>query len=370
MNILHIGSGNIGKGLIFPVLQESNQITSFTFLDIDTKMINFINELKTIEINFFEDSKNTKKKYTNYQGFTFNEILKSENSYILEKIDMITISIGQENLIHIVDSMKKILDVIKKPIIIMCCENGYKVSSYFQQLLKINQENIYFVDCIIDRIIPNQLFYETKIINTENYYSWICDESQWPSTIQKINTLKYTKNIDNEIYIKMCMLNGVHSALAWHRFMVDEFIQTDSVCEALQIVDTKIFISKYLAEMAEIISKKLNVDYDKLHHYGETVIKRFMNPCIDDKLSRVGRNPITKLNSNERVASPLLYAINNNMNCSYLKIAFKNGLLYSFKQDQQAVLLNKDILNFGIIYTLNSHFNFTADEVNNLKNIF
>ncbi|WP_408630942.1 mannitol dehydrogenase family protein [Mesoplasma melaleucae] len=77
------------------------------------------------------------------------------------------------------------------------------------------------------------------------------------------------------------------------------------------------------------MSVKFNYDKTKLMEYGQSIISRFNNENICDELYRITRNPITKLQKNERILDPLLYSFDNNIEANALVVAL-NGLNYFY----------------------------------------
>ncbi|WP_342269253.1 hypothetical protein [Spiroplasma endosymbiont of Aspidapion aeneum] len=118
-------------------------------------------------------------------------------------------------------------------------------------------------------------------------------------------------------------------------------------------MDTINFAKNYIKEISQIISKKYNIEIKYLEQYGENIISRFSNNKINDQLSRVGRNPIDKLKINERIISPIIYALDNNLLCDTLLISLKNCLFYFNLEDEQSIMLKNIIAENGIYYFLN-----------------
>ncbi|WP_342269254.1 hypothetical protein [Spiroplasma endosymbiont of Aspidapion aeneum] len=249
MNIIHIGAGNIGKGFIYPTLFDYNKNINFTFLDIDRDIINHLKNTNEYEVLYVESEQDEIRKYDNYKAFELDEIFYQDNLYLLKKVDLITTSIGKKNLKNLINWFKKASIYIEKKVVIMCCENGYKVSSYFENIIKNKNQNITFVDCLVDRIIPTQSFKDSNIIRSEKSFEWVCNEYQWPKEIQRLLNIKYVNNIDGHIYKKMCMLNGLHSSIAWQRYNIDKFMDIKIVDQHYKewtlLILLKIILKKY-----------------------------------------------------------------------------------------------------------------------------
>ncbi|ARU91021.1 mannitol-1-phosphate 5-dehydrogenase [Spiroplasma clarkii] len=348
MKVVHFGAGNIGKGLILPILKASPQIKEFIFVDNDQNLVDHLKTKRQINLELFTKDAKEDLKLTNFQIISSSELFTQEGKTLIQDVDIITTSVGQVNLSKIVDSVKHVISINEKPKIIICCENGNRVSSYFKELLQVNDEKISFVDCIIDRIIPNQNFLTANTLFAEKYYTWICDNLQWPQTFSKIQGLTYVENLENEIEKKLCLLNGVHCAIAWYQFNQDNFEVVKTVYEALQNSKTLEFIDQYIDEIACAISDNNQTLKLQLKEFGEKTIERFLNKKIDDNLDRVGRNPLSKLTFNERIFTPLLLAISKNTKREAMLKVLKSGICYWNKTDPQSVEMKMIVYGQGL----------------------
>jgi len=338
MKVIHFGAGNIGRGFIGPILKLDSKIEAIKFADVNEKVVNEMNEAK--------------KYYVNELGQEINQILVSdisatltkdlfndENLAYLNDVSLVTTSIGQNNLHFIANEVVKLIKMKQaqnQPLIVICAENGNRVSSYFKELLKdqVSFEQIYFVDAVVDRIVPNQKANDLNI-DVEKYYSWIVDEKQWPESIERITSISYSNNIEGEISKKISLLNGVHAALAWHRFGIDKF-EIKTIQEALNQVETQSFINKLYEQLVPIISQQYGFSIAYLNDYKDQLLARFTNPYLVDELERVGRNPITKLQKDERILKPLLFASKNQLAYDQLLNVVNDALNYQNENDLEA----------------------------------
>ncbi|ASP28491.1 mannitol-1-phosphate 5-dehydrogenase [Spiroplasma corruscae] len=349
MKILHYGAGNIGRGFIAPILFDSNKVTEFYFADTNQELINKLNNESSYEV--IELSEVNKSKIVNgYKAILVSEIKEKIN---LSDIDIITTSIGSNNLKYIKED---IINFIKekekdnKTLIIMCCENGEKVSSSFEKDISkeylFNKEMIKFVDVMVDRIVPNDTSNELNI-KVEPYFSWVADENNWPKQVEKLSTINYTKNIDAEICKKVWMLNGSHAALAWKEWKRNKFSKK-IINVALNDSNDKTlldFLKNYLLEMSQIVEVAFNYNRKELDKFIESVISRFTNIYIKDDFERVARNTIKKLQLDERILKPYLISVKNNLDCKNIKETILNGITYNNEKDDDGLIISNLLKN-------------------------
>ncbi|AOG60493.1 mannitol-1-phosphate 5-dehydrogenase [Spiroplasma helicoides] len=343
MKVLHFGAGNIGRGFIAPILFNSKQIKELYFTDNNIDLISKLKETK--EYNVIElDEKEKIVKVSGYNAVHSNDIDKELK---LEEFDVLTTSIGSVNLKYIKDQVIKFIkakESIKKPLIIMCCENGEKISSLFEKEViesyKFDKKLIKFVDVMVDRIVPNEVSSDLSI-KVEPYSSWVADERNWPSELEKITTIKYTENIDAEICKKVWMLNGGHASIAWKEWQLSKF-KNKFINETLNNeIDNRliIFLKRYLTEISNVVEFQFNYNREALDDFIDSVVSRFTNVHIKDEFDRVARNTLKKLQLDERILKPFQIAITNNIGCGYIKETIINALSYNNLDDPDCKLL-------------------------------
>ena len=82
--------------------------------------------------------------------------------------------------------------------------------------------------------------------------------------------------------------------------------------------------------------------------YINKIIDRFKNPYLKDDVARVGREPLRKLNENDRLIKPLITARGFNINTDNLLLGVGAALHYDNKEDAQSVQLQSLINEKGI----------------------
>jgi mannitol-1-phosphate 5-dehydrogenase len=182
---IQIGAGNIGRGLNGFILNKNNY--KITFLDISDYLVNLLNKkdfYQVIEINKI----NVKKRVDNFDSINIldeKSILKN-----IENYSIFTISIGFNNLIKLKSLFQKIIkklnkNKIKKYINIIAIENGINASTHLKKIIysvltkeekKYANKYIGFVNCVVDRIVPNNQD-KTLNIKVQKYYELILDEN-------------------------------------------------------------------------------------------------------------------------------------------------------------------------------------------------
>nr|VZK64879.1 Mannitol-1-phosphate 5-dehydrogenase [Mycoplasma feriruminatoris]VZR75024.1 Mannitol-1-phosphate 5-dehydrogenase [Mycoplasma feriruminatoris]VZR96830.1 Mannitol-1-phosphate 5-dehydrogenase [Mycoplasma feriruminatoris] len=323
MNLIHFGAGNIGCGFIAPILKSI--VDHIYFVDNNIQIVNKINEQKLIKIHT-SDNKNI--HINNISAWLLDDFLNYKNKW--DTVSLLTISIGVKNLKYIVSYVQELIDYKIKnnqKLIIMCCENGIRVSSLFKTNFTSLTSNIYFVDVLVDRIVSNKNILN-DYLECEDYYLWIVDQLQWPVDFKQIRNLTYTTNFDVQIAKKIYMLNGLHCSIAWFVFKNFSTNKYLYVYQALKNTKVKEFVNNYLNEVILVLNHKYNVSLDELNDYKKQIIKRLNNTFIKDDLKRLARNSELKLSKNERILTVLDYAKTHSLKHDTLLLSYLNGLEY------------------------------------------
>lgn len=68
-----------------------------------------------------------------------------------------------------------------------------------------------------------------------------------------------------------------------------------------------------MIESGQGLIAKYNLDKEEHFKYIDKIIGRFKNPYLKDDVARVGREPLRKLNENDRLIKTLMTAKNFNL---------------------------------------------------------
>ena len=97
-----------------------------------------------------------------------------------------------------------------------------------------------------------------------------------------------------------------------------------------------------------VLIKRYQFDPTKHQAYIEKILTRFENPYLHDDTARVGRQPMRKLATGDRLIKPLLGTFEHQLTNSNLLIGIAAALNYRNHEDEQAVDLANQIAQHGI----------------------
>ena len=349
---IQFGAGNIGRGFIGALLSKSGY--HVVFADVNTEIINKINSDKKYTIHVM-DTICSEEEISNISGVisTSDEIDKE-----IVEAEIITTAVGPVVLPRIAPTIAKGIALrkekgIKTYLNIIACENAIKASSQLEEEVKkyLNEEEIEYLkefvgfpNCSVDRIVPPVKSENILDVVVENYYEWNVEKSAFKGEIPKIEGMNLVDNLMAYIERKLFTLNTGHAITAYFGYLkgyetIEESIKDEVIYG---------FVKNAMIESGKGLIAKYNFDEEAHYKYIDKIIDRFKNPYLKDDVARVGREPLRKLNENDRLIKPLITARGFNINTDNLLLGVGAALHYDNKEDSQSVQLQSLINEKGI----------------------
>ena len=349
---IQFGAGNIGRGFIGALLSKAGY--HVVFADVNTEIINKINSDKKYTIHVM-DTICSEEEISNISGVisTSDEIYKE-----IVEAEIITTAVGPVVLPRIAPTIAKGIALrkekgIKTYLNIIACENAIKASSQLEEEVKkyLNEEEIEYLkefvgfpNCSVDRIVPPVKSENILDVVVENYYEWNVEKSAFKGEIPKIEGMNLVDNLLAYIERKLFTLNTGHAITAYFGYLkgyetIEESIKDEVIYG---------FVKNAMIESGKGLIAKYNFDEEAHYKYIDKIIDRFKNPYLKDDVARVGREPLRKLNENDRLIKPLITARGFNINTDNLLLGVGAALHYDNKEDSQSVQLQSLINEKGI----------------------
>ena len=349
---IQFGAGNIGRGIIGSLLYKAGY--HVVFADVNTEIIDKINKDKEYTIHVM-DTVCSEEKVNDISGVISinNEIYKE-----IVEAEIITTAVGPVVLPRIAPTIAKGIALrkengVKNYLNIIACENAIKASSQLEEEVKkyltkdevdYLEEFVGFPNCSVDRIVPPVKSENILDVVVENYYEWNVEEKAFKGEIPKIEGMNLVDNLMAYIERKLFTLNTGHAITAYFGYLkgyetIEESIKDEVIYD---------FVKKAMIESGKGLIAKYNFDEEAHYKYINKIIDRFKNPYLKDDVARVGREPLRKLNENDRLIKPLITARGFNINTDNLLLGVGAALHYDNKEDAQSVQLQSLINEKGI----------------------
>lgn len=348
---IQFGAGNIGRGFIGALLNCSGY--DVIFADVNQQMI---------------EALNAKGKYTVHiadlepESFEVGSIsaLHTSDPILVEKIaesEIITTAVGLSILPRIATVIAKGIEErarrkIENILHIIACENGIRASSRLAEevfvllspaALQYCERRVGFVDCSVDRIVPPVQTVETTDVCVERFHEWNVDGTQLKKGLQ-ITGMNVVDNLTAYVERKLFTLNTGHAVLAYlgHLKGYGTIEQCTDDAELLSVV------RRAMIESGAALVQKFGLDAAGHATYIEKIIHRFRNPYLGDTVDRIGRDPLRKLSSDDRLVAPLKTANGFGLPVDNLLLGIGAALHYRSPSDPESIRLQDTIGELGI----------------------
>jgi mannitol-1-phosphate 5-dehydrogenase len=249
---------------------------------------------------------------------------------------------------------------VTRPLDVFCCENLKNAGSQLERLIFKNvpsqyaqqvQDSVGFSSAVSDRVVSNsEMEPSGRLVFTSDAMGDVLfDTLQIKRDFDVLPPLKGIDNFPACIEEKLYVLNSGHAVCAYlghqrgytyiHEAMADEAINRAVVGAMLEA------------------QRALQSKYGRTLHYGafiNDILASFSNAELMDTIARVGRDPIRKLHSDDRLVGPAKLAYRYGFQPTYLMQGVAAALRFTRSDDPQAIELRKLIEENGIEQTLDT----------------
>jgi mannitol-1-phosphate 5-dehydrogenase len=367
MLAVHFGAGNIGRGFIGSLLAQSGY--EVVFVDVNEEVVRLLNERKEYRVLIADE--NGKEEVIRNVSAVNSQKESDKVIHYLTEADLVTTAVGP-NILPIISSiltegLRKRLSVNQNPLNIIACENMIGGTTFLKEKVfeKISEEekslfekNYGFLDCAVDRIVPNQKNSDPLAVTVEPFFEWVVEQKNVVGDIPNVKGMQLVDELMPYIERKLFTVNTGHAMAAYLGY--NKKLQT--IKEAMDDKEIYSDVQQALNESGAVLVKKYGFNEDEHKKYIEKIIHRFTNPSISDEIVRVARSPIRKVGANDRLMKPAkqYYELFNEVPAGLTK-GIAALLLFDFKDDPEAVELQETIKKAGIEGALSQYAQLEKD---------
>ncbi len=356
-NVVHFGAGNIGRGFIGNLLSRSGY--RVVFADINKTIIPELQE---------------RQGYTVEEvGATRREIevapvtgLFSDDPQLIEaiaQVPLITTAVGPGVLKVIAGTIaaglrRRVEAGNTEPLNIIACENMTGGSSALRSAVMETldgetatriAETVGFPDSAVDRIIPPMYISpDPLLVRVEEFSEWIVDRTAFVGEVPAIEGMVLTDNLEAYIERKLFTLNTGHAVTAYlgalNRYRtIGESIGDPRISEVVQGA---------MVESGEVLIRRYGFERAAHGEYIQRILQRFHNPFLVDEVERVGREPLRKLSSGDRLIKPLRGTLEYSLPHRNLVAGIAAAFAFDDRRDPQTVELRGRLATQGLSATV------------------
>ncbi|HEX2488234.1 MAG TPA: hypothetical protein VHR27_02465 [Blastocatellia bacterium] len=356
MRIIIIGAGRVGLGALGSALAMQGH--EVVFAARRPELVNSIN-LRGYDV-MVKGSIETRIEVRGVRGV----IMPGEEfAREVERADHIYTSVRPDNLPEISVSLAeailhRIKSGVKRPLDVFCCENLKNAGSQLERLIFTNlpfqfaqqvQDYVGINSAISDRIVSGQEVDETGriVITADATGDVLFDTLQIKVDFEVLPPFKGLDNFPACIEEKLYILNCGHAVCAYigykrgykyiHEAMADEAINRAVVGSMLEA------------------QRALQCKHGRTLHYGgmiSEILASFSNAALMDTIARVGRDPVRKLQSDDRLVGPAKLAYRYGVEPTYLIQGCAAALSFAEDGDSQAAELQKLVRERSVEHSL------------------
>ena len=349
---IQFGAGNIGRGFIGAVLSEAGY--HVVFADVNMEVIDRINKDGAYTVHIM-DVESRDVRISNISG------VDSGGGEIVDEIvraEIITTAVGLRILPFIAPAIAKGIAArraagVGEPLNVIACENGIRATSQLREEVykHLSAEeaawcdaHVGFADCSVDRIVPPVRSENPIDVVVENFYEWNVEEKSFVGGAPHIEGMNLADNLLAYIERKLFTLNTGHAITAYLGRMKGLATIDES------IADPSIFaiVKEAMQQSGQALVEKFGFDRDAHFKYIDKIIGRFKNPYLKDDVTRVGREPLRKLSSTDRLGKPMMTAREYGLPCDKLLLGIGAALHYNNPEDPQSVKMQELIAAKGL----------------------
>lgn len=309
MKAVHFGAGNIGRGFIGDLLNNSGYF--ITFLDVNKPMIDAINKNGSYYF-YWIDKGYSKREVTNVAGIY---LVDEQDAAIraIEECDILTTSVWADNLPKIAGmvarGLKQRLVSGKPKINVLACENALFASDRLRREVVntgiITDEELkqvsHFVNTSVDRLALTNVRNGEACLDIDSSCELMIESSALvdPKS-QPIQGADYVETLKPFIERKLYVVNCGHAAAGYLSYLKNYPYVQDGFADPEIIAQ----VEALMWESAQVMMKKYGFGEDEMKAYIRKTLAVWTTGTVKDDTRRVCRSPIRKVNDSDRLVAP------------------------------------------------------------------
>lgn len=352
MKIIIIGAGRVGLGALGIALALQGH--ELVFAARREELVNSITRL-----GFDVLTKGAIETRLEVRGV---RAVKTPSQEFVQEVcsaDQIYTSVRPDNLPWVAPQLAEALlyrikSGVKQPLDVFCCENLKNAGSQLERLIFTNlpfqyaqdvQDRVGFNAAISDRIVSSQEAdqHGRQVITADVAGDVLFDTLQLKREFDVMPPFKGLDNFPASIEEKLYILNCGHAVCAYlghqkgytyiHEAMADEAINRAVVGAMLES------------------QRALHLKHGRSLHYAgmiSEILASFCNAALMDTIARVGRDPVRKLQADDRLIGPAKLAYRYGIESTHLIKGCAAAFAFNPANDPQASELQKLVREKGI----------------------
>ena len=350
------GAGNIGRGFMGKVFSEAGY--EVVFVDIVPEVIEQLNRDRQYPVRMVTNEETREVMVKNVRA-----VNGRDSRAVAEEIrsaDIMATAVGVNILPHIVSTIAAGLDLraaLPVTLDIIICENMIGADKYLRGLLQQTvkpqtrgylDDKVGLVEASIGRMVP-VMTDEMRAGNAlricvEPYEELPVDADAFRGEIPPIKTLVPFSPFGFYIRRKLFIHNMGHALCAYFGWLKGYTY----IYEAVEDKEISSRAQSAMLSVASALHKEYGIALSEIEDNVYDLIRRFGNRALQDSVARVGRDPIRKLKSNDRLVGAVLYCNEQGTSAESILPGIAAALCFDNPDDEAAMEVQRHIAEHGI----------------------
>jgi len=348
--VVIFGAGNIGRGFLAQIFQESG--FTITFVDADAPLVQALREARAYPLRLVDGDHVETLWIQGAEALHLSE--KEDIVRRLVVADLAATAVGAHRLVGTVPFFAEGIRarLRERPhsyFNILLCENLPSAPTVFWQTLRahLNDEEMAWaaihvgaVETSIGRMIPvmtpEQRAVHPLLICAEPFCELPVDAAAFRGGMPThIPHLRPYAPFEPVVAQKRFIHNMSHAAAAYWGWLRGHTLIWEAVGDPW--IHSR--LQRALGEISSALAQYYGLPLESLIQHGTDLLRRYANRALGDQIARVAREPTRKLAREERLIGAGLLCENQQLPCNTLALATAAAILYDNPKDADAVQL-------------------------------
>ncbi len=352
------GAGNIGRGFIGQQFYEAGY--EVVFIDVNQAVIEALNEAGRYPIKIVSNKHKEDVWVENVSAIDGRDL--DLVAQTIAQADLMATAVGVNVLPHIMEAIAKGLKqrwLVNnyEPLNILLCENLIHADDFVLNELKnwldiddmkLVEAYVGLVTTSIGRMVPVMSEERSNgnllSIWVEPYCQLPVNKDAFKGQIPDIATLVPYSPFEYYVEKKLFVHNMGHAMTAY----LGQLGGYTYIWEAIKDPNIKMIVLKAMQESAIALARKYDQPLDGLLQHVDDLLYRFANPYLGDTIARVGKDPIRKLRTNDRLIGAAKCCLDQGVYPVYISFGVGAALLFEDAEDAALSGLKERVKDQGI----------------------
>jgi mannitol-1-phosphate 5-dehydrogenase len=347
--VVQFGAGAIGRGFLAQLWTEAGY--EVVFVDVDADLVAALNRTGAYPLSLV-----TNEQTEHLTIAPVRAISTDDSESVLKELAacaFAAVSIGT----HVVETIDRFfLPLLQRttrpePLNVIVAENDPDAATTLMQLLTQRPGTsdatgrIAFIQAIVGRMVPRPgVTGDLLPVIAEPYKMLPVEPGRWLGVFPNVPGLYEQANFQRYVQKKLFVHNAGHAALAYHGYRAGHEFIWQCAADPVIIAEVRGFWSE-----VNTLLHDPPLTPEVLLTFEEELIARFQNRVLADRVVRVARDPMRKLQADDRLVWPALaYVRETGKPPAFILRAIAVALAFDYPEDAAAMHLQELVRGKGV----------------------